>query len=158
MNKKKKKWIVIIIAVVLVLAVFGHSKEEMAPAENGSETAETQVIEKAEPDQPVATDSDEEAAEEEASDVDSGLISPEFKKTMDDYEAWFNHYCDVLEKYEENPSDFELLSEMTDLLAEEEEMIEQMEEMDQSEMSNAELAYYIDETARIEKRLLEVAS
>ena len=34
---------------------------------------------------------------------------------------------------------------------------EQMENMDQSEMSTAELAYYLEVTARIEKKLLEVA-
>jgi hypothetical protein len=51
-------------------------------------------------------------------EADSGLISPEFKKTMDDYEAWFDHYCEVMKKYKENPSDLELISEMTELLSE----------------------------------------
>ena len=76
---------------------------------------------------------------------------------MDDYEAWFDHYCEVMKNYKENPSDMELLSEMTDLISEEAEMLEQMENMDQSEMSTAELAYYLEVTARIEKKLLEVA-
>ena len=88
---------------------------------------------------------------------DSGLLSPDFKKTMDDYEAWFDHYCEVMKKYEENPSDIELLSEMSDLLTEEATMLEEMENMDQSEMNTAELAYYLEVTARIEKKLLEVA-
>ena len=88
---------------------------------------------------------------------DSGLISPEFKKTMDDYEAWFDHYCEVMKKYKENPSDLELISEMTELLSEEAEMLDQMDKMDQSEMSNAELAYYLEVTARIQRKLAEVA-
>ena len=98
-----------------------------------------------------------EVSEPESDDSDTGLISPEFKKTMDDYEAWFDHYCEVMKEYNENPSDLELLSEMTDLLTEETTMLEQMENMDQSEMNTAELAYYIEVTARIEKKLLEVA-
>ena len=113
------------------------------------ETTET-VDEEAEP-------SEEAASGDESSDADSGLLSPEFKKTMDDYEAWFDHYCEVMKKYEENPSDLELMSEMTELLSEETEMLEQMENMDESEMNNAELAYYLEVTARIEKKLLEVA-
>ena len=96
-------------------------------------------------------------AAKEASDADSRVLSPEFKKTMDDYEAWFDHYCEVMKKYQDNPSDLELMSEMTDLLSEETEMLEQMENMDQSQMNSAELAYYIEVTARIEKKLLEVA-
>ena len=76
---------------------------------------------------------------------------------MDDYEVWFDHYCDVMKRYEDNPSDLELMSEMTDLLTEETKMLEEMENMDESEMNNAELAYYLEVTARIEKKLLEVA-
>lgn len=104
----------------------------------------------------VGSDSAEGAAETDSGDSD--LLSPEFKKTMDDYEAWFDHYCDVMKKYQENPSDIELLSEMTTLLSEETTMLEQMENMDESEMNAAELAYYIDVTARIEKKLLEVTN
>ena len=94
---------------------------------------------------------------DDSSGSDSSLIDPEFKKTMDDYEAWFDHYCEVIKKCEENPSDLELLMEMTDLLTEETAMLEEMENMDQSDMNAAELAYYIEVTARIEKKLLEVA-
>ena len=62
-----------------------------------------------------------------------------------------------MEKYKEDSSNLELLSEMTDLLSEETTMLEQMENMDQSEMTTAELAYYLEVTARIEKKLLEAA-
>lgn len=144
-----KKILVAIIAIVLVLALFGCGGGDSAPAENESEPAET-----------VEMESEEEPAEtaDEASDADTGVLSPEFKETMDDYEAWFDHYCEVMKKYQDNPSDLELMSEMTDLLSEETEMLEQMENMDQSQMNSAELAYYIEVTARIEKKLLEVAN
>ena len=143
-----KKILIGIIAVILVLALFGCGGGDSAPAENESEPAET-----------VEMENEEEPADaaEEASDADSGVLSPEFKRTMDDYEAWFDHYCEVMKKYQDNPSDLELMSEMTDLLSEETEMLEQMENMDQSQMNSAELAYYIEVTARIEKKLLEVA-
>ena len=143
-----KKIIVGIIAVILVLALFGCGGGDSAPTENESEPAET-----------VEMESEEEPSEtaDEASDADTGVLSPEFKETMDDYEAWFDHYCEVMKKYQDNPSDLELMSEMTDLLSEETEMLEQMENMDQSQMNSAELAYYIEVTARIEKKLLEVA-
>lgn len=144
-----KKIIVGIIAVILVLALFGCGGGDSAPAENESEPAETVEME-TEESEPADT-------AEEASDTDSGLLSPEFKKTMDDYEAWFDHYCEVMKKYQDNPSDLELMSEVTDLLSEETTMLEQMEDMDESEMNSAELAYYIEVTARIEKKLLEVA-
>ena len=143
-----KKILVAIIAIVLVLALFGCGGDKDAPAEEPEATETVEMVsEEAEPAD----------AAEEASDADSGVLSPEFKRTMDEYEAWFDHYCEVMKKYQDNPSDLELMSEVTDLLSEETTMLEQMEDMDQSEMNSAELAYYIEVTARIEKKLLEVA-
>ena len=147
-----KKYLAVIVALILVLTLAGCGKDETTSADNDAETAES--YETVEEDTESSEPSD---TEDESSDSDSGLLSPEFKKTMDDYEAWFDHYCDVMKRYEEDSSNLELLSEMTDLLTEETKMLEEMENMDQSEMNNAELAYYIEVTARIEKKLLEVA-
>lgn len=146
-----KKVLVVIVALILVFAFFGCSKDDTTSAEQDTETVDTYDTAGEE------AESSEEAGSEADSGSDSGFLSPDFKKTMDDYEAWFDHYCDVMKKYEENPSDLELLSEMSDLLTEETKMLDEMENMDQSEMNTAELAYYLEVTARIEKKLLEVA-
>lgn len=143
MKKVKTISILMILSLIMfALASCGGGSAAEEPAEADIETAESYD----------AADEDAEAEES-----DSGVISPEFKKTMDDYEAWFDHYCEVMKKYQENPSDLELLTEMSDLIAEETTMLEQLENMDESEMNNAELAYYIEVTARIEKKLLEAA-
>ena len=146
-----KKFLVVIVALILVFALFGCGKNETTTVENDTGSVENyDTVEEAE-------SAETSSLDEESSESDSGLLSPEFKKTMDDYEAWFDHYCDVMERYKEDSTDLELLSEMTDLLSEETTMLEEMENMDQSEMNNAELAYYLEVTARIEKRLLEAA-
>lgn len=162
MKKRKKKKLIIAILIMLVLLMIAcggrGSKDE--PAENDTQTIEsnesTEEAEQADTEE--ATEPDADAGDAgDAAESDTGILSPEFKKTMDDYEAWFDHYCEVMKKYQENPSDLELISEMSSLLTEETEMFDQMESMDESEMNNAELAYYIEVTARIEKKLLEVA-
>lgn len=153
-----KKIIAVTLALVLMLSLAGcakggatndeASKDETVYAESFSENAE--------PEEQAETE-DSPEPEDDSSEADSGLLSPEFKQTMDDYEAWFDHYCDVMKRYQEDSSDLELLTEMTDLLTEETEMLEEMENMDQSEMNTAELAYYLEVTARIEKKLLEAS-
>ena len=147
--KKTLAWkvftLLLVMSLLLTAATACGSSDSSDSAESEQVTIESSS---GESDQ-VESDSDE---------ADSGVLSPEFKKTMDDYEAWFDHYCEVMKKYNENPSDIELLSEMSELISEEAEMLEQMENMDQSEMNTAELAYYLEVTARIEKNLLEVAS
>ncbi len=92
------------------------------------------------------------------STTDSSAIRPEFKQTMDNYEAWFDHYCEVMTAYKENPSDINLLTEMTSLLSEEVTMLDELEKMDQSQMNAAELAYYIEVTGRIQQKLIAVGS
>ena len=147
-----KKYIAVIVALILVLTLTGCGKSDPVSEDNDAVAADSyETVEKD------AVSSETPDTEEESAVSDSELISPEFKKTMDDYEAWFDHYCDVMQRYKEDSSNLELLSEMTDLLTEETAMLEEMENMDQSEMNNAELAYYIEVTARIEKKLLEVA-
>ncbi len=149
-----KKYMAIIVALILMLmmTLTGCGKDESTTAENDTGTAGSYDIVEEEAESAETSNTDD-----ESSDSDSGILSPEFKKTMDDYEAWFDHYCDVMKRYKEDSSNLELLSEMTDLLTEETTMLEELENMDQSEMNTAELAYYIDVTARIEKKLLEVA-
>ena len=145
MKKKRKGLFVLLIIVLLVLAGVacgGSDSSEEDPADTGTIETEESV---------------ETEEESDTGDSGSAILSEDFKKTMDDYEAWFDHYCEVMKKYQENPSDMELLSEMSDLMVEETTMLEQMENMDESEMNSAELAYYIEVTARIEKKLLEVA-
>lgn len=160
--KKTKRIIAVIIGLIIIMALFGCGKDDTASteAENESVAVDTYETENEEEEPADSNDeeADDESEDEDSEDEDSGVISPEFKKTMDDYEAWFDHYCEVLKKYEENPSDLEILSEYTELMSEEVEMFDQMEKMDESEMSNAELAYYLEVTARIEKKLLETAS
>ena len=158
-----KKIIAVTLALLPMLALAGCSKNEPTSATTDNETSTTESVETVEEEEEASAETEEPDASAESDDVDassdsdSGIISPEFKKTMDDYEAWFDHYCEVMQRYEENPSDIELLSEMTDLLSEETTMLEEMNNMDESEMNAAELAYYLEVTARIEKKLLEVA-
>lgn len=147
-----KKILAFMVSLMLILSLAGCGSDEAAPTEDESAAAET--YEEIESEETEPSDADEETSDD--SD-DSGVISPEFKKTMDDYEAWFDHYCDVMKRYQEEPSNMELLTETTELLAEETKIFDEMENMDQSEMNSAELAYYLDVTTRIEKKLLEVA-
>ena len=88
---------------------------------------------------------------------DSEDLDPEFKEMMDSYEAFFDEYIAFMEKYKENPTDMNLLGELSDMLSKESEMLKEMEGLDQSEMSAAELAYYLEVTGRIYEKLAKVA-
>lgn len=84
-------------------------------------------------------------------------ISPEFKETMDSYEAFFDEYVEFMNNYDENTTDPELLMKYSELLSKEADMLQKMEAMDESDMTTAEAAYYAEVTARIEAKLATVS-
>lgn len=51
----------------------------------------------------VSEDMNNEDAKVETELVDG--MRPEFKEEMDNYEAFYDEYCDIMKKYVENPSD-----------------------------------------------------
>lgn len=88
--------------------------------------------------------------------VSNDGIRPEFKAAMDGYEAFFDEYVEFMKSYMENPADVSLLMRYASILVEYEKAMTGMEQLENSDLNNAELAYYIEATARIETKLLKV--
>lgn len=85
-------------------------------------------------------------------------IRPEFQATMDSYEAFYDEYCTLLEQYQENPTDLGVLAQYTEMMSKLAEMDEAFDAWDDEEMSNEELAYYLEVSARIQQRLAKVVA
>lgn len=103
--------------------------------------------------QPTESDSGESETTLPA-ESDSNTIRPEFKKMMDEYEDFFESYCDFMEEYQKDPTNLSLLTKYATIMTEYAEMVESLDNVDTDNLSNAELAYYLEVTARIEKMLL----
>ena len=84
-------------------------------------------------------------------------IRPEFKATMDSYEAFFDEYTDFMNRYA--TADYaDMLAMMTDYtnyLTKYTEAMQKLNEIDENELSNEELAYYLEVTARINSKLMQ---
>ena len=89
--------------------------------------------------------------------VDVDGIRPEFKKALDSYEDFFDEYCDFMKKFNESPDDLTLLGEYTEYLTQYAETMDKMNELDNGEMNDAEMKYYIEVTTRINTKLLDVS-
>lgn len=75
---------------------------------------------------------------------------------MDEHEDFFESYCDFMEEYQKDPTNLSLLTKYANIMTEYAEMVESLDNVDTDDLSNAELAYYFEVTARIEKMLLSV--
>ncbi len=78
---------------------------------------------------------------------------------MDAYETCMDEYVEFMQKYM-NTDPTSMVSMMSDyysILTRYTEFSEKMDAFDESELTNAELAYYIEVTSRVSKKLLTVA-
>ena len=90
-------------------------------------------------------------------DGDYSLVTPEFKKTMDAYEAFYDKYIDFMKKYTSGDGDAaNMLNDYLDMMNQLEEWSEKMDAIDESALSDADDAYFLLVTLRIEKKLLSV--
>lgn len=106
----------------------------------------------------IASDTETEVPEEDkpAENLVDG-IRPEFKEALDSYEDFFDEYCDFMKKFNESPDDLSLLGEYTEYLTQYSETMEKMDELDDGEMNDAELKYYLEVTTRINQKLIDAA-
>ena len=84
-------------------------------------------------------------------------MRPEFKKAMDDYEAFYDEYCKFMKKYSENPSDLSLFSQYAEILTKMEKMDASFEKWDDGTMNDAELKYYLEVNGRVLQKLSSIA-
>ena len=133
-----------------------HSANE-PKEETETKTEEIQEeIQVEEENEPVEEIIEQPAGEPEPPAQSSG-IRPEFQQAMDDYLAFFTEYCEFMDAFSNSENDLTLLAQYADFMARYADTMNSIEAIDESELSNEELALYIDTNAQIQKMLLEVA-
>ncbi len=85
-------------------------------------------------------------------------MTPEFKEMMDGYESIMNKYCDFMEKYDSSSSTAAMLADYTKISAEYVEWAGKIDAVDQTTLSEADCAYYLEVTARVTERLAKVSA
>lgn len=86
----------------------------------------------------------------------SDSVDPEFKRTMDSYEAFFDEYAEFMRTYDESDDPASLMTQDTDILTRYAEVTDGLYSIDESSLSAADAAYYAEVTARIYQKLAEV--
>lgn len=153
-----KKLISLILAIVIAVSMTACGGESSPKIEPNSENTNISV------EKGNDTHTEEKTIETPATnpaDEPEGLtgIRPEFKKAMDDYEAFFDKYIDFINKYE-NASTTELMALMADYMqymTDFAEAMDSMEEMESQDMSTEETLYYAQVTSRISAKLMAVS-
>ena len=161
-----KRWWFWVLAVIVIAGIAGRCGAKMltkpsarqtapvttpAPQVTRKPTAAPKTEPEAEPTEKPMPEPQTVAAENE--------IRPEVKEFLDAYEACMDEYVDFMQKYM-NADPTSMVSMMGDyysILARYTEFAEKIDAFDESELTNAELAYYLDVTNRVCQKLLSVA-
>ncbi len=129
-------------------------EEHLDNIESGSGETAT-----AEP-EPTATPEAESAEEPESAETEAAAedgIRPSFKEALDSYEALMDKYIEFMENFDSDTASPSVLLEYAQLLAQYTEAMSDIDNMDEQEMNDAELKYYIEVTSRVSQKLLDAA-
>ena len=122
---------------------------ETTQAAENTQAVETTAEEKTETTKEVETTSNS------GSSTDG--IRPEIKEAIDSYEAFFDEYIAFMQSYAENDAPFDMLSDYLDYMTKYTDMMQKLDELSNEELNDAELAYYLEVSARINQKLLDAA-
>ena len=104
------------------------------------------------------TDSAKSASSKESSSKsDSGEVSADFKEMMDEYESFMDSYVEFMQKYKESENPTAMMSEYSEMLKKYSEFMNKVNAVNTDELSEADYAYYVEVTARVNKKLASVA-
>lgn len=155
----KKKVILGIVGIIIVMSLItGRSKpgnDKELPDNSATETmseAKEDVAEN-EPDTEIPEKVEEATTEKPLEEA----VTPEFKELMDSYEKFFNEYVEFMKKYSDSDDTLGMMEEYTEYMKTYAETMEKLGEIDTDNLSAADYAYYVEVTARIQKKLLEVS-
>ena len=163
-DRKRKKLIIIAAAIALVLGavfLFGRKKPEKKPEETPAAAVTPTPAPTPKPTPtstptptPTPTPAPTPAPTPEPEAQKSG-IRPEFKESMDAYEAFFDEYVSFMKSIDETDMNMDTMMKYYDFLSKYSEAMEALDAIDESELSEEEDRYYLEVTLRIEQKLLE---
>lgn len=85
-------------------------------------------------------------------------VTPEFKKTMDEYEAFFDSYIEFMESYDSGSATIAQLAKYAEMMTQYTETMEALDQIEESTMTEADDQYYTEVMLRINQKLASFAA
>ena len=159
------KFVIIAIVLLAVLkACFGkddkpepkHEEPKVVEKQENPKPIEEQpqeVVE--EPESEKEIEVEEEEPQEEV--VDQNGIRPEFKKSMESYEAFFDEYIEFLNAFKQDSTSLSMITKYAEFMAKYEKAMSEMDAINEDELTDAEDKLFLETQLRINNKLAEAA-
>ena len=140
----QKLSLLLIVFMIFTLSACGNKTFDTTDNDIDSNTLELQADDETIPDNNIETTS---ALTEQTEPSDG--IRPEIKEAIDSYEEFFDEYIEFMQSYAENNAPLDMLSDYLDYLTKYSDMLKKLNELNNEDLNDAELAYYLEASARI---------
>lgn len=88
--------------------------------------------------------------------TDSNGIRPDIKEAIDSYETFMNDYCDFMTKYSESDDVVSMMADYVDYMSKYADMAKKFDDLENDNLNDAELSYYLEVQTRITQKLANV--
>ena len=161
------KFVIIAIVLLAVLKACFGKDDKPEPKNEEPQVVEKQedpkpqeeqpqeVVEEVQEQEPELEVQIEEEPQEEV--VDQNGIRPEFKKSMESYEAFFDEYIEFMSSFKYEDAGLSTLAKYTEFLTKYEKAMSEMDKIDESELTEAEDKLFLETQLRINNKLAEAA-
>lgn len=165
MNKKSKGSVflnvVLIIALVICVIIINGKNKKIEKLEEEAKSDLYSYFD----DLNIDTDDEEETTKkkeesttkkkkEETTKKSSG-VDPDLKEVLDGYEKFVNEYVDFMKEYTDNPS-LDAVAKYGKMMSDYAKHMDEIDDIDEDDLSDEDYAYYIEVTARVSKKLAEI--
>ena len=138
------------------LSAFDVMDIYLSTPEEETTEAETSKAESSKSESSKAESSKKESSKSEQSSKSAEGVTPEFKEAMDSYEEFFDEYIDFMVRYSESDNPLEMMDEYYDYLSKYSETMQELNDMEDKEVTDADRLYYIEVQTRILDKLSKV--
>lgn len=145
-------------AVDISCRIVDEPKTTETESTQATETEVTEATETESTENNTTTSTDTESSTQTETAVSSTDIRPEFKEAMDSYEAFFDEYCEFMKKYNESDDTTSLLVDYASYMVKYTDTMQKMNNISEDELTDAEVAYYTEVSARISAKLIEAGA
>lgn len=146
--------ILLVVFIVLGITSCGDDDTEVntPPQQND---VDTNYQEDTTPQEEIVEDVVEDEGETTNPIVASG-IRPEIKNALDSYEIFFDEYVTFMNTYANSDNPLLLMQEYADFMTRYSEVMQKMSEIENSDLNDEEMLYFLQVQSRISAKLLQV--
>lgn len=144
------------VSVFLVCTVTACGRLDL-PKSEGTSAIESNDEKRNDAEPSEANDSDILANGEGSENDAASNVTPELKEFLDSYEAYIDRYIAFMKEYQDSGYSASMMNDYLAILEEYSNFTEKAESYDEDNMSDEDLAYYVEVIGRVSQKLLSAS-